>query len=130
MAIFGEEHVDKLIMVSTPNNGVTGNVKSFCGIIGGDQECEDLAQGSIFLRKLNSPQNIPNEVEMYTIAAVGCDERDFDGIVELVSVQLPYAENHIINGTCTDLFGTDLHSNILDPDKYPETYNLILDILK
>jgi len=129
MALFGDKSVNKLIMIATPNHGVKGSVKDFCGILGSDKECQDLAYGSIFLKRLNSRD--PPDIDAYTIRATGCDMsgEDGDGIALAQNVQLDFATNYEIKGRCTNLLGNDLHSNILDPDIYPQTYDLIVEIL-
>jgi len=129
MALFGEASVNKLIMIATPNHGVKGSVKDFCGILGSDKECQDLAWGSIFLKRLNSRD--PPAADIYTVRATGCDMsgEDGDGIALSTSVPLDFATNYEIKGKCTNLLGNDLHSNILDPDIYPQTVDLIIDLL-
>jgi len=130
LTLFGEDDISKLIMVGTPNHGVKGSVKEYCGLIGSDKECRDMAEDSIFLKRLNEAKNTPS-IPVYTIRAEGCDMKGIigDGVVTGDSVQLDFAKNFLIEGECTDFLGTSLHSDMLDPDLYPETYGLILGIL-
>jgi hypothetical protein len=132
IALFGEDNVDKLIMIGTPNNGVDGRVKSLCSVFGSKKECTDLSAGSVFLKRLNSTQNIPIKVKFYTIYGTGCDMdgRDGDGIALAESAKLSYSENHEIKGQCTDTLKTNLHNNLLNPEVYPETYDILVSVLK
>lgn len=128
--IFGEDSVNKLVTIATPNAGISGSSNDLCDFLGSDKECEDMAADSIFLKILNNaPQ--PKTVKVYTIAALGCDTNNQpgDGIVEQKSAILPYSKNYNITGTCTNAFGNSLHKDILDPDKYPKIYNITRDIL-
>jgi len=128
LSIFGEDDVDKLILISTPNNGIKGSVKTFCGILGSDKECRDLAQESVFIKRISRSQP---KIDVYSIYGTGCDTSDEagDGIVTAASARLDYATNIEIKGECTDLLGTDLHTNIIDPDKYPQTYQVLSSLL-
>ncbi len=132
LSIFGENDVDKLIMIGTPNKGIKGRVSDLCSVVGSSKGCDDMAEGSVFLKRLNNPKNIPRNTKFYTIAAKGCDigGEEGDGIVTVDSVFLDYAGNFMVNGTCTDFFGTNLHSRMLDPNIYPETYEIIREILE
>jgi hypothetical protein len=131
ITLFGENKVDKIIMIGTPNNGISGKIEKNCDITGAKKECEDLSENSLFLRRLNSrPQ--PENTKFYTISGVGCtmDNNEIgDGIVTLNSSLLPYAKSYIINGTCRDFFKTSLHGDLLKPDIYLETIEILKKIL-
>ncbi|MEK6974133.1 MAG: alpha/beta fold hydrolase [Nanoarchaeota archaeon] len=129
--IFGPENVNKLVLIATPNYGVGGRVMGLCGFIGSEKECEDMSQDSIFLKRLNQYRE-PESVKVFTIAGSGCDteKEDGDGIAVLNNVVLNYSTNYIINGTCTDILKSNLHQDIIDYEKYPETYNVLRAILK
>ena len=131
IALFGEESVNKLVLVGTPNRGVEGRVERLCSLTGASRECEDMASDSIFLKRLNTPQNAFQEIDGYTIRAVGCDMdgEDGDGIVLARSVPLNYTTNLEIEGECTDSLDSNLHTRMLNPNEYPETYELIRAIL-
>ncbi len=128
--IFGEDSVNKLVMISTPNNGISGNVANYCGYFGADVECQDMTQDSVFLKRLNSAQ-IPSAVKIYTIAGSGCltNNEDGDGVAALNSVSLSYGQNFIVNGSCLDPLKISLHQDIINPSKYPAAYNLLREIL-
>jgi uncharacterized alpha/beta hydrolase family protein len=130
MALFGENNVDKLIMIGTPNHGISGKTKTFCSKLGSDKECLDMYEGSIFLKKLNN--NIPKNVKVFIFYGTGCntDDEDGDGTSQADSVILDYADNFEVKGQCDGLFGQGLHSDMLDPGKYIEVYDKIVKILE
>ncbi len=132
ITLFGEESVDKLILIGTPNKGISGRARQFCSTIGSDNECEDMFNDSIFIKRLNAQTNIPKKVKVYTIYGTGCNTegKDGDGILAAGDVMLDYAENFQVNGTCKDLLGLELHSDMLDPEIHPEVYDKIVEILK
>ncbi|MDP2907737.1 MAG: alpha/beta fold hydrolase [Nanoarchaeota archaeon] len=127
--VFGDQDVNKLILVGTPNSGVVGEVARVCPLIGAELECRDLTEGSLFLNKLNraSKPSIP----VYTIVGTGCDmgEGKGDGTVLEDHATISWAENHIIQGVCTGKF-EPLHLDLLKPELYPEAYKTIVKILK
>lgn len=127
--VFGDEDVNKLILIGTPNNGVVGEVATVCPLLGSELECRDLTEGSLFLNKLNraSKPSIP----VYTLVGTGCDmgEGEGDGTVLEDHAIIPWAENHIIQGVCSGKF-EPLHLDLLNPELYPEAYKTIVKILK
>ncbi|MFH1769976.1 MAG: alpha/beta fold hydrolase [archaeon] len=128
MSIFGEEKVAKLIMIGTPNGGVSGRVENICGVFGDKKACEQMSEDNTFLKKLNSHElSIPT----FTITGIGCDMNgeNGDGVVTAESSTLSYAPNTYVSGVCKDTFKTELHSDLLNPDKYPETYELLKELL-
>jgi len=130
--IFGEDDVDKLIMIATPNKGITGQAGSYCGIIGENRECIDMQENSLFINKVNDPSKQPSKVKLYTLIGRGCqmDEKDGDGIVAIENAELSNAKIYFVNGTCGGVFGSKLHTELLDTDTYPETYKAVAEILK
>jgi len=129
ISIFGTGDIDKIITINTPNEGISTNIQKFCSVLGSSKECDDMSEGSIFLNRLNS-KSIPDN--LYVIRSTGCKmgETTGDGIVTNESAYLKGAKNYLIEGKCTDALNTNLHTNVLDPELYPGTYNLIKDILK
>src|SRR3989344_5711395 len=128
--IFGDNSVSKVILIASPNNGISGRTNDLCDFLGSKKECEDMTEGSVFLKRLNNSK-IQN-ARVYTIAASGCsvNKEDGDGVVKLKNVPLSYATNFVVNGTCTDFFKVNLHDTILDPDKTPEVYDIVKEVLK
>lgn len=124
--IFGDNSVDKLIMLGTPNLGIEGQTKNLCGVLGENRECTNMEKGSTFMKKINDPTRQPHFVQMTTITGVGCDMDlgDGDGIVLASNVAIPNAVNIIIHGTCPSKIN-NLHLQMLDIDKYPEVYQHI-----
>lgn len=128
LQLYGEDSVYKLIMIDTPNNGISGSVNDFCPIVGERKECEDMSTGSTFLKNLNN--FISKETKMYTITGIGCamDYGDGDGVVLSKDSPLPYSQDYKIKGNCS--FPSLLHVEMLNTDKYPQVFSLMKDILK
>lgn len=132
VALFGDDSVHKMILLGTPNHGIEGRVKRLCSVTGASRECHDMYANSIFLKRLNNPKNDITDIEVHTVTAIGCDMngRDGDGVVLASSVPLDFATNHFIKGECTDALNSNLHTSFLNPKKYPETYALLVSLLK
>ncbi|MBI1935005.1 alpha/beta fold hydrolase [Candidatus Woesearchaeota archaeon] len=131
MQIFTAD-INKLVLIATPNKGVSGAARDYCGLIGESRECQDMNENSLFINKLNDPLKQPLNVRLYTIAGQGClmEEGNGDGIITMENAKLQNAKNYYVNGTCEGLFGENLHTEILNIDAYPETYNAVKEILK
>jgi uncharacterized alpha/beta hydrolase family protein len=126
--IFGEEDVYKLVMIASPNKGISESAYGYCAAFGEIEECRDMKGDSLFLRKLMN-QEFTN-IEVYNIIGIGCEtyDSDGDGIVQKESAVMSDVKNYYVLGDCS---GFDyLHSEIVEPDKYPETYEIIKGILK
>ncbi|MBW2977127.1 alpha/beta fold hydrolase [Candidatus Woesearchaeota archaeon] len=130
MQIFSDSSVDKLILIAVPNKGISGQVSSYCPVLGEKKECEDMSENSIFIKKLNDPLKTPQTARVYNIIGTGCDMglKTGDGVVTKENAELDYAENYYINGTCSGI--KLLHTEILDIGKYPELYGIISSVLK
>ena len=124
LQIFGTEKVDKLIMFGTPNHGVTGDVANLCPVIGEDLECRDLTEGSVLLDKLNR-EALP-KIPIFNFVGTGCDMGNVpgDGIVLESSAKLEGTENFIVQSRCSTF--DNLHTGMLDIEKYPEIYRQLL----
>jgi hypothetical protein len=131
LSLFGPDNVDKVITVNSPHQGISGAVKQLCSVLGASKECSDMYKGSIFLTRLNS-KPIPEGVEIHAIRSTGCkmDDHMGDGVVTNESAYLKGAQNYLIKGTCTDALQRNLHTNVLNPELYPQTYELIMEILR
>jgi len=129
LQIFGEEDVEKLIMIGTPNHGIEGDIAHVCPIIGDKYACRDMAVNSLFMNKLNRGE-LPN-IDIYMIIGDGClmDGQPGDGTVLVKNAKLEgeMVKNFIINGTCDGL--KMLHSKMIDPQLYPEVYKIIKQAL-
>ncbi len=127
LQLFGDSAIEKSITINTPHQGIVGRVASLCRTAGSNKECEDMTKGSIFLQRL-SQQQLPDS--FYSIQAVGCQMGDTtgDGIVQ-VEQSIIDANMILVNGTCTDLAQTNLHTDILRVDKYPQLVDILRDIL-
>jgi hypothetical protein len=127
--LFGEDKVNKMVLIGTPNQGITGLARKFCSTIGSVKECKDMYKDSVFMKRLSA---FKPKVPVHVIYGTGCDTagKDGDGIVVAEDALLPYAKAYQINGTCTDILGLNLHSRLLDPGQFPEVYNLVVRLLK
>jgi len=127
LQLFGEEGVNTVVLIGTPNNGITDSTERLCPLFGATKECDDMEEDSVFMTKLNDPGSQPTKVRFVTIAASGCPiaGKPGDGVVTVESVALPYATNYVVNGTCDDLFGSDLHTEMLNSDKHPDVYEIV-----
>ena len=123
MQIFGDDSVEKLVMIGTPNHGIDGYVLSTCPIFGANSHCRDMDKDSLFINKLNYG-SIP-KINTSVIIGMGCktDGVESDGIVKNESAYLTWATDYYVNGTCNGV--SFLHQTILDVDKYPDTYKYI-----
>ena len=129
--IFGPDDVNKIIIIATPNQGVSSRMASYCGYVGENRECQDMLQDSLFINKLNDPSNQPGAEKIYDIIGTGCstDSTDGDGVVTAENAKLDNARIDYIDGTCSGVFGGVLHTDILNIDLYPETYRIVKGIL-
>ncbi|MFA5953187.1 MAG: alpha/beta hydrolase [Candidatus Pacearchaeota archaeon] len=128
MQIFGEDDVYKFISIGSPHHGISKKIYDYCKLFGATAECDDMKADSLLINKIN--QDIL-EVPSYSIIGVGCDMNgeDGDGIVENSTAYLDFAQNYYINGSCPGNFEY-LHLDMVKPDKYPDVYEIIVEILK
>lgn len=128
LQIFGGGDVEKLILIGSPNKGITGDVSSYCPLLGERLECRDMHVESLFMRKLNAGKN--PEIPVTNIYGAGCPMEDGtgDGIVLAQNAVLPFGKNIQINGTCTSVVGP-LHIELLNVEKYPEVYAAVIEAL-
>ena len=128
LQIFGSNEVDRVILIGTPNHGISGEVAAICPVIGGKLECRDMNADSLFINKLNREQ--PPGIPVYNIIGTGC--RMFsglgDGAVLEESARLVAAHNFVIEGTCREKF-RPLHLDLLNTELYPEVYQRIKNSL-
>ncbi len=130
LQIFGDEKVDKVILIGTPNKGISGDVKIFCPIVGGGElECRDMNEDSLFMNKLN--KGAFPDIKIHNIVGTGCNTGDGigDGIVLEKNAVLENASNYIFNGTCKSLV-EPFHLWLHNADRNPEIYNTIKRILE
>ena len=128
---FVGDSVNKLITIATPNHGVYGQVDDYCGVTGASTECSQMSSDSNFIKTLNNGDETPYNVKYYTITGGGCvlGGIDGDGIVRTTSVPLDGATNYEVSGKCSGSFNRDMHSDLLNPDKYPEVLDDVKKIL-
>ncbi|MFZ5954846.1 MAG: alpha/beta fold hydrolase [Nanoarchaeota archaeon] len=128
--IFGDNNVEKLIMIGTPNKGVDEDILRYCLLFGEKAECDNMDKNSLFINKLNNFAE--NRKNFYSIIGIGCetDSGTGDGIVKNESAYLDDAKNFFIQGECDDLKFVYLHEEMLDIEKYPDVFETIKKALK
>lgn len=131
VALFGEDSINKVIILGTPDRGIEGRVKRLCSVTGASRECSEMDADSVFMKRINDPKNDFKTIEGYTITATGCDMagEDGDGIVLARNVPLNFTTNLQLNGSCTDALESNLHVRFINPIYYPETFEMIRSIL-
>jgi len=114
--------------LGTPNHGISKKIYDYCKLFGSNRECEDMNSDSLLINKLN--QDVL-EIPVYNIIGLGCDMNgeDGDGIVENKTAYLNFAENYYISGICPGTFDF-LHLRMVEPEQYPEVYEIIKSALK
>lgn len=128
MKNYSSDSVNKLIMIGTPNQGITPKIYAGClAASAGITECGEMKKGNNFLIQLNSVK-ISDDVKVYTIAGTGC--QNGDGISESSSVEIGGATNFKIEGKCSGFAGYDFHTDLLNPQLYPKVLEYINEILK
>jgi len=126
--LYGEDSLDRVILIGGPNHGVDGLVLASCPVFGADVECNQMNKSSSFLYELNHAP--PPSIPVYNIIGLGCllEGSDGDGIVKAESAYLDWAENIYFTGTCS---GVDFfHVRMIKPSKHPEIYAVIRDLIK
>lgn len=128
--IFGEEDLDRIILISVPNQGIEAEIKNYCSLIGSKMECEDMDKDGIFINKLSNARNI--SIPLYNIIGNGCKmgEVSGDGIVTESSQYLIGAKNYYVEGVCNEVALEFVHGELLNPIKYPKTLELLKEFLK
>ncbi len=124
--------VDKLIMVGTPNRGISENAYPLCWTFGSSVECNDMRAGSSFLNTLNNGDETPGSTKYYTIGGTGCSTSgniDGDGLIRYESVTLNGATNVQVNGRCESPLDIGMHTKLLNQNAYPRTYDYIKQFL-
>lgn len=128
--IFGGNSVEKMILVTSPNHGIDDKIRDYCAVIGPEVSCSELDKNSIFMNQLNNART--EKIPTYNIIGTGCNMGDEtgDGVIKSSSQYLESAVNYYFSGTCNELNFEFFHEYIIYPDKYPEVYNKIYEILK
>jgi len=123
----GEEYVDKLILIGTPNKGVEGYIGSFCDWVHPGPECVEMSPQSDFLKGLNISENV-NYLSMVGVANnpyLGCLNNQGDDVVCSSSAELEGAENFYVGKSVS---GT-MHVQMGYPSAYLNIYEKILNFL-
>ncbi len=130
LQVFGNESIDKMILIATPNKGISGKALQYCGLFGASAECNDMDASSLFINKLNTAKS--DTIKIINIVGSGCltDSTDGDGAVTADSSMVDFekAGNIVLKGNCSGL--NLFHTEILDTDKYPELFEAISNSLR
>lgn len=128
--IFGGDSVEKAILVTAPNHGVDDKTRDVCALIGPEVSCSELDENSIFMDQLNNAET--EKIPVYNIIGIGCDMGDEtgDGVIKNSSQYLENAVNYYFKGACNELNFEFFHEQIIFPERYPEVYNKIYEMLK
>lgn len=126
--LFERQDVDKLILLTVPNNGIDANTAQYCSFFGESLECNDMNSQSLFINKLKNGK-MPN-IPITNVIGSGCITRGKmgDGVLTVEEAWLEGANNLIINGTCGQI--RKLHGDILNADLYPKAFNITINALK
>ena len=126
--IFGTTKLGKVILIATPNKGISDSKYTLCKIFGSVTECDNMRTDGIFIKKLNDFSNQPIIDNLYLVIGRGCDtdSGDGDGVVLVNNSLLPNVpERNIlyVDGKCS---GTKLlHNDLLNIAEYPQVYNFV-----
>jgi hypothetical protein len=121
---YGPDSINKLILIATPNNGITDRVYSGCKLFGNNKECDEMHEGSDFLKLVNQNYSMP---QTYLIIGKGCDMQGFDGdgVVTVDNAKLNNYKIYYIDGNCS---GTSLlHNDILNRKEVSDRIKSIVD---
>jgi pimeloyl-ACP methyl ester carboxylesterase len=128
MQVFGTDSLGTVILISTPNDGISSATYNLCKLFGASNECEDMKSDGLFIKKLNDLSNQPDMSKTYLVVGKGCstDGVDGDGVVTLNnSVIKMISSSHIlyVDGNCS---GTSLlHNNVMNVYDYPKVYTFV-----
>jgi hypothetical protein len=131
--IFGAQNLGTVILIGTPNNGISEKTYTLCKIFGAVNECEDMRASGIFIKKLNDYANQPDIKNLYLVVGRGCDTdgEDGDGVVAVnnsLIKNFPDSRVLYVDGECS---GTNLlHGDMLDVSTHPEVYEFVKEKLK
>ena len=123
--LFGSDSISKLILIGTPNKGISGSTLKYCSLLGSKMECNEMNKDSLFINKLNNDFRL--DIPVYNIVGIGCEmeSETGDGIVTNSSAYLEGAENYFVEGRCNDGKFEFIHANLVDPEKFPEVYDIV-----
>ncbi len=134
---YGNEKVDKIITLGTPNYGTHGYSSAFgCNVAHSSPECDDMDSNSNFisvLRQYNAQKTSTRYLAVIGLSSeyllLVCPNGEAsDGVVCKSSAYLENAENYYYQKGST--VTSRLHGALTDPIETPEVYNKIVAFLK
>ncbi|MCF7872030.1 alpha/beta fold hydrolase [Candidatus Woesearchaeota archaeon] len=125
----GPEKINNMILVGTPNNGITKTISNVCPVFGSKRECDEMKKDSDFILALNSNVNNTLVDNTYLFGGVGCFLDGFasDGVVILPNLNLTGVPLILINMSCSKM--NFIHNDLLNPEIFPSIYTSIENIL-
>ena len=128
MQVFGTDSLGTVILIASPNGGISSTTFNLCKIFGSSNECDDMNSDGLFIKKLNDLSDQPNMDHVYLVIGKGCSTSGVDGdgvITAESSLMNSVSKSHIlyVDGNCT---GTNyLHNNMLNIYDYPQVYDFV-----
>jgi hypothetical protein len=132
MQVFGTDHIGKVILIASPNAGISSTTYNLCKIFGASNECDDMNAEGLFIKKLNDLSNQPDMDKVYLVIGKGCSTSglDGDGVVTVnSSIMKSVSKSHIlyVEGNCTST--SYLHTTLLNIYQYPQVYDFVKEKL-
>ncbi len=139
---YGNEDVDKLITLGTPNHGTDGyssfGCESLFGRSSSSPECDDMKARSGFIIDLDQYNKNPSATKYLAVIGIsstlpetllGCPNSEVsDGVVCKSSAFLENADNYYY--TKGNTVKSRLHGALTNPVETPEVYNKVIEFLK
>ncbi|VVB78529.1 PGAP1-like protein [uncultured archaeon] len=139
---YGNQDVDKLITLGTPNHGTYGYSSFGCESLFGrgssSPECDNMKAGSGFVTALAQYNKNPSDTKYLAVIGtssswpetlLSCpNSEDSDGVVCKSSASLENAENYYYPKGNT--VKSRLHGALTSPQETPEVYIKVVDFLK
>jgi hypothetical protein len=124
--LFGDDALAGVVFIGSPQKGISTRIGRYCRILGHNQECRDMEEGSLLLNKLD--QDLIG-VPSLNVIGIGCSMNggDGDGVVLTSNAKLVGSKELEVRGTCTGT--TLLHNSLLNIAKYPVVYSAITNFL-
>lgn len=125
-------YVNKLVLIATPNKGTKGYVGEFCDEFHPGPECDDMLEGSDFLKDLNEGGMVVEGVDYLSVIGISdsfyssCEGGGSDDVICNSSAYLESGENFYVIGYEGGLM---VHSAMVKPSETPEVYEEVVRFL-
>ncbi len=136
LRIYGDKKIGKIIMIATPNKGVSGLLTTrLCNFANPSIECLQMRADSGFLKELNQLNMTYYNTSTMTIAGsccrfcALCNGQDLsDQVVFVKNVGLDGAKNLVFNSSKGQV--EELHSELINPYIHYDVYIEVTNFLK